>query len=424
MQKKKAQALLAVLLVFALLGWAAVAVRKPEKSTAKEISILVASDLHYISPALTDNGPYFTRMVEQADGKDMLYIEQLTDAFVAQVIRRAPDALILSGDLSFNGAYQSHCDLAEKLNKIQQAGVQVLVLPGNHDVNSTMCAKFEGDSVSPAQMTMPSDFQEIYGAMGYARAISQDAESDSYLAAISPELWVLMLDTNSRTNNLCKQETLAWMEQSLKRAAEEGAAVLAVSHQNILVHNEAFRGGYQIQNADKISRLYQKYGVVANLSGHMHIQHYKKEGKLTEILTSALSVGANHFGVIRYSGGSFAYEAVPLEVSEWARENGLTNPDLLDFAAYSKRFFAASFREGMSNQMREAGASEEEIRLVRQASAEANYAYFSGSAADIVCDIPAAAALCRKYGGEVWAVYLENIDKELRENDFCGITLE
>ena len=103
-------------------------------------TILVASDTHFISPALTDNGAYFTRMVERSDGKVTLYCDALTDAFCAQVIAQQPDCLILSGDLTFNGARRSHEDFAQKLARIQEAGIPVYVIPGNHDLYSGAAA--------------------------------------------------------------------------------------------------------------------------------------------------------------------------------------------------------------------------------------------------------------------------------------------
>ena len=51
-------------------------------------TLLIATDLHYISPALTDHGAYFTRMLENADGKVTAYIDELTDAFLQEVIAR------------------------------------------------------------------------------------------------------------------------------------------------------------------------------------------------------------------------------------------------------------------------------------------------------------------------------------------------
>ena len=39
------------------------------------MTIYIASDIHYISPELTDNGSSFTDLMESADGKAMQYIE-------------------------------------------------------------------------------------------------------------------------------------------------------------------------------------------------------------------------------------------------------------------------------------------------------------------------------------------------------------
>ena len=97
-----------------LLGMlAAMTLPLPALSEQKDLTLVLATDLHYISPELTDNGPYFTRMFENADGKVMTKIEPLTEAFVEEMIAMKPDALILSGDLTFNGAKQSHEDLVK-----------------------------------------------------------------------------------------------------------------------------------------------------------------------------------------------------------------------------------------------------------------------------------------------------------------------
>ena len=105
-----------------------------------ETVLLTATDLHYIAPTLTDNGALFTDLIEQGDGKAMAYSDALIEAFVAQVIAEKPDALILSGDLTFNGARESHEALSLRLARVRDAGIPVFVLPGNHDLNSSSAA--------------------------------------------------------------------------------------------------------------------------------------------------------------------------------------------------------------------------------------------------------------------------------------------
>ena len=81
-------------------------------------TIIVASDLHYLSTSLFDDGEAFTSLVEHADGKYMPYIEEIVEAFTEEVIAYKPDYLLLLGDLTFNGEELSHQDLSAKLNTI------------------------------------------------------------------------------------------------------------------------------------------------------------------------------------------------------------------------------------------------------------------------------------------------------------------
>lgn len=79
-------------------------------------NIMLGTDIHYFSDSLTDGGLRFQEMVEYGDGKVVTYIDQITDAFLDEVVKLRPDVLVLSGDLTLNGEKASHKDLAEKLH--------------------------------------------------------------------------------------------------------------------------------------------------------------------------------------------------------------------------------------------------------------------------------------------------------------------
>ena len=269
-------ALLAVVLVIAL-GFLLLR-EKPEAGAPfpldEGIKLAVATDLHYLAPQLYDNGAFYTVMIENADGKAMKYIEELTEAFVSQIIESGPDALILSGDLSFNGERESHLMLAEKLRRVEDAGIPVLVIPGNHDLDSSKAAAFIGDGYSRADSVNMREFEEIYADLGFNQALSRDEDSLSYIAEVTPELRVLMVDVNTQDEpGFLDESTLNWINEQLKCSAEAGAKVVAVSHQNLFQHNSLFRGGFVIGNGRLLGALFEKYGVICNLSGHMHVQH-------------------------------------------------------------------------------------------------------------------------------------------------------
>lgn len=254
--------------------------------------LFTATDLHYIAPTLTDNGALFTDLIEQGDGKVMAYSDALIEAFVAQVIAEKPDALILSGDLTFNGARESHEALSLRLARVRDAGIPVFVLPGNHDLNSSSAARFEGDGYTRVDGVTAGEFAALYHAFGFDGALSRDADSLSYVAALSDDLRLLMLDVNtSAAPNAVLKGTLSWARRQLMQAQADGCRVVAVSHQNLIDHSGLLSSGFTIRNADALRRLYAVSPVLCNLSGHIHLQHMgQTDSGLWDIATSSLAV--------------------------------------------------------------------------------------------------------------------------------------
>ncbi|MGN0772968.1 MAG: metallophosphoesterase [Candidatus Ventricola sp.] len=339
-------------------------------------TFLIATDLHYISPALTDHGAYFTRMLENGDGKVTMYIDELTDAFLSQVIARQPDCLILSGDLSFNGARKSHEDLAAKLQQVRGAGIPVYVIPGNHDLHSYMSASFEGDGFTRVPSLTSEEFAEIYRDFGFDAAISRDPYSLSYMAEPVPGVRLLMLDTNTRhMEGAVAQNTFAWLEAELQRAQTDGAKVIAVSHQNLLAHSGLLTDGFVIANASLLRSLYERYGVSVNLSGHVHMQHTAaRESGLPEIVTSSLAVSPCQYGVLDIAGGAAQYHTETVDVAAWAEAAGQTDENLLHFRQYAADYFSATTcRRAVARMSADSVTSPMAAWL-----ADFNAAYFSG----------------------------------------------
>ena len=342
----------------------------PAEGDAQPVTLMIATDLHYISPALTDHGAYFQKVVQNGDGKAMKYCEELTDAFVRQTIARRPDALILSGDLTFNGAKLSHTGLAEKLRLIEDAGIPVLVIPGNHDLQNTMAASFEGDAFSHVESVTPQEFEQIYRPFGFEEALSRDSASLSYIAELTPTLRVLMLDVNTvYYTGAVKTDTLQWVQQQLESAQRQRARVLAVSHQNLLEHHRMFSYGFVIGNSASLLALYEQYGVLCNLSGHMHIQHIaRSESGLPDIATSSLIIAPNQAGLLTLQGASAQYHTVPIDVP-LPESSGVSS--MRDYA--HGFLWDIAYRQGIQL----AGDSPEADRLARS-FADINCAFFAG----------------------------------------------
>ena len=347
------------------------------------ITLAVATDLHYLSPRLYDNGELYTKMIGNSDGKTMKYIEELSEAFICQIIESAPDALILSGDLSFNGERDSHIELAEKLRRVEDAGIPVLVIPGNHDLDNSKAYAYTGDSYHSVDSVGRDAFAEIYGELGYSRALSRDEDSLSYIAEITPDLRILMVDVNTQEEpGFLDESSLNWIDEQLRQASEAGAKVVAVSHQNLFQHNSMFRGGFVIGNGRLLGVLFEKYGVICNLSGHMHVQHISRiESGLTEIATSSLAVTPNQYGLLVLTGNQAYYRTETVDVDAWAAKQGLDNPELLNFRDYSADFFWNSSHRKVMGRLGQGPGTE----ALARAYSDLNLAYFAGRMDTVDC---------------------------------------
>ena len=270
------------------------------------LRIMIATDVHYLSRKINDGGEAFTNLMAKSDGKVMIYIEEIVDAFCEEVKKRRPNLVLLLGDLSFNGEKISHIELAKKLEKIVEAGIPVYLIPGNHDIDYERSFGFFGNEIYKVDSINAREFREIYVNCGYKRMEHFDKYSGSYVSRLADDLYLLMLDTNSYNSNYLCEESFEWLENVLYEISKQGAKVLAVSHQNLLEQNFMFTEGFMIKNAERIEELYGKYNVKLNLSGHMHIQHIEKN-IISEIVTSSLAVSPNHFANIIYDGKSFEY---------------------------------------------------------------------------------------------------------------------
>lgn len=338
------------------------------------LTVAVATDLHYLAPSLTDNGPFFTRLIEEGDGKAMRYIEPLVDAFCEQIARERPDALILSGDLAFNGERESHEQLVRRLARVQAAGVRVLALPGNHDLNMRIAARFEGDGYALVPSVTADEFAALYADFGYADALSRDDASLSYVFALTPELRLLFLDVNGvSAPGSVPESTLLWAREQLERAKADGARVVAVSHQNLSRHNEMIYRGFTIDNAEALLALYREMGVPLNLSGHIHMQHIAR-GRVPDIATSSLAVSPNQYGVLRVYADRLEYETRTVDVSAFAVAHGMDDPNLLDFPAYAARFF----RETALRQALSSVKDDPDPEALARYMADVNAAVFAG----------------------------------------------
>lgn len=328
-------------------------VETKEEASYEPPVIWLATDLHYQSPKMTDFQTALGKFTATYDGIVVPYLDEITDAFLEEVIVSHPSALLLSGDLSQNGEKVNHEELAKKLEKVQTEGIPVLVIPGNHDINHPWSASYFDDNVIAADPTSSEEFYQIYHQFGYDQASSRASDSLSYVYRLDEKYWLMMLDSCicepvHETGGKLSDETVVWMKTQLEEAKKQGVTVIPVSHHNLMDESTLYPEECTIENSKEVTALLEEYGVPVYLSGHLHLQRIKKDtsnrniyGKygIHEIVTSPLPMSPCQYSVLNWQeDGSLSYHTKKVDVSAWAKRYGEEDENLLNFEEYSKQF--------------------------------------------------------------------------------------
>ena len=381
------------------------------------IRVILMTDMHYLSPELTDGGAAFQNMIEHGDGKLVNYSEEILKAAFEEAVAQKPDVLILSGDISFNGEKKSHEGLAEILAQVEDEGLTVLVIPGNHDINNPAATGYAGDRIYPAENISPQEFEEIYRNFGYDEAYSRDSHSLSYSYLIGDRARLLMLDScqyepRNQVGGMIQSETYDWIEEQLEEAQEEGQLVLPVAHHNLLDESKVYVQDCTIEHSSRLIEMLEAQNVRLFLSGHLHVQHFMQHNDIGiyEIVTSSLATPPCQYGVLEYRWDeSFDYQTKQVDMEGWAREHASTDENLLHFRTYSpptlNRIFYNQARDAMKDSASEEKSgffvklTDEEKDAMAKVYADVNAACYAGNA------IEAADAARASTGYAMWREY-------------------
>lgn len=385
---------------------------------------MIATDLHMLAPEYM-GGISFQNMLAKSDMKLTEYADVLTDALIEQAEKDRPDALILTGDLTFNGEKKSHMLLAEKLKQLADQGIRVLVLPGNHDIENPNAADWSGDEAVKADAITPDEFRSIYQNDGYADAIYTDPSSLSYVSALSETCWILMLDSAEYEKNSMvsysggkiREETIEWLKPILQEAEESGITVLSAMHHSLtdLVPSS---DAYQIENADEVQKLYAKYHVQVNFCGHTHFQACRSievSGiEETDLMTGSLDVYQHLYGTVKLTTGeSLEYHAEPLDMKAYAEEHQLNDPFFEDFDANSSAVFRTRVVQRLTDLFADTGLDEETQKKLLDLFGEEGEYLFSGQMGTFRSMFEGSEdeALVKSLPGKDQALFLDNLNE-------------
>lgn len=369
--------------------------RNDNGRTEAPIRFAVIADPHMYDVRLGTTGPDFYARA----GQEVKMFAQ-SEAIFKEAIRLItemdpqPEFLLIPGDLTKDGAEESHRKMAAYLEEIKSLGIAVFVIPGNHDIANPDAATYGSYGSAQVYSPGPEAFAEIYAPFGYARAISRDSYSLSYVAEPTPDVWLFAIDAcryeeNTDTHVVggrLKSETGKWLLDNLDAAKKEKKNVIAMMHHGIVEHlvgQGAFLPEFLIEEWDTIGHELASTGMNVIFTGHYHTQNITRRQ------------WEDGTAMVEIQTGSLLNYPVPMRIVDFdvrQREMDVTSLFVADLprGAYPDRFccfeaFAHDFtHDGVSSQvLREMtaryGFSPKQMELFAPMLTKATMAHFAGN---------------------------------------------
>ena len=274
------------------------------------MKMAVISDLHVMAPQLLVNDGTAVQEYLNRDRKMLRESAEILDTLVNDIIEEKPDLVLVTGDLTKDGELISHQLVASQLQRLVDAGIQVLVVPGNHDINNPDAKVFNGDDTTPAETITRTDFADIYHNMGYDDQSRRDPDTLSYCRDVTPNLTILAIDAcmdrlntfvsrgdardHCKTSGRLEASTQQWLVNQVSQAKSAGKRVIAMMHHHLVPHfhmEDTLAAPYMVDDAGQLCQRLIDAGVHVIFTGHLHIsdigQTSIQQGQMIEIATAA-----------------------------------------------------------------------------------------------------------------------------------------
>lgn len=326
----------------------------------------ILADPHYLSPSLFDRqADAFRSILAVNSGKLIEHMPEVMEEFLSRALRERPDAVLFPGDLTLNGELTGLLEMEQMFSRLEAAGIRVLVIPGNHDIDCRYASVLTGDVSKPAERVTRDGFITHMRRFGYDNAVSRDEHSFSWIVPLAADLRILGFDSNTNAfPGGITEDTLTWAENALARANAEGAAVITMMHHNLLVQNRFMETGFVLKNRTEVFDLLDHHGVMLNLSGHIHLQHGSRKNSLTDISTASAAVFPLGCGV--------------LEIAEGHREWNYHREYMTQFQDAALRRMYETCERFLQDTLDQLDVSEADRTCMRKAGQEVCVAVFAG----------------------------------------------
>lgn len=255
---------------------------------AQTLKFYLMTDLHHYGEALGIEGKAF----ETLDRKEQTCLAEtgaIINAYIDKILEdNETDTVLIAGDVSCNGAMESHLDLIPRLRRLKDGGKKVYLITATHDYYSTredgvgqgkICV---GDKMIDATPTPREQLLELYRDFGLSEAIAFHPESHSYCVQLCDGYRLLCLNDDGDGHHFCgySDDLLEWIGTQIDSAKNAGDYIFAMTHHPALPPTAiypVFSEENMLGNWDKTTDFLADKGVKFIFTGHTHMHNIARK---------------------------------------------------------------------------------------------------------------------------------------------------
>lgn len=240
-------------------------------SSLAQDRIMVIADPHVLPQTVIEQEADFDAyMAKQRKMVDLS--EPIWHALEDTAMKYRPSLILIPGDLTRDGEQAAHDTVSATLQRLQQAGIRTLVIPGNHDLAGT-------------------NWETLYPGT-FENAV-KDPKTKSFAVTPLQGLTVIGIDGSNGTagTGQLSSATLSFILAQADSARAKGHTIIAMSHWQILEHFDqqgTLESSCRFKNADALRDSLMHHGVHVVLTGHFHVNGITTFRDTTGLTTDSL----------------------------------------------------------------------------------------------------------------------------------------
>lgn len=306
---------------------------------SEPLNFYLVTDLHHYSKDLGTEGEAYRRL-NNREQKCLAETGAVIDsAFDMIIADNSVDIVLVAGDISYDGALESHRDVIPKLQRLKDAGKRVYLITATHDYyvegNGTGAAyKCDGDKMIPAERTNREQLVELYHTFGMDDATAVHRESHSYCVQLQEGYRLLCLnDDGDRVFCGYSPDQMQWILDQIKEAHETGNYIFVMTHHPVLPPMALYpfiSKRDMLGDWDKTTTVLADAGIDVVFTGHTHMQNIavkttEKGNSIYDVNTASLVGYPSVFRKVRIDDSSIDVKTVCVEDFEGKPEGVSVN---------------------------------------------------------------------------------------------------